>query len=137
MARSNLGENEERGWSLGGVPDYVPPPPGPRPWLAELTHKIKEKRDEREVQKQARTGRKAEPSIAGNPCGNDGSPRPASRGPVRGCSMSLRNLSQRQLDEDYYFGDAETRESIIEERKRRADEQVERACRWMDERKDK
>jgi len=51
--------------------------------------------------------------------------------------MSLRNLSQRQLDEDYYFGDAETRESIIEERKRRADEQVERACRWMDERKDK
>jgi len=51
--------------------------------------------------------------------------------------VSLRNLSQRQLDEDYYWGDAETRESVDEERRRREIEAEERACRAEDERKDK
>lgn len=50
--------------------------------------------------------------------------------------MSLKNLTREQLAEDYYWGDAKDRESITEERKRRAEEQEERACRAEDERKD-
>jgi len=50
--------------------------------------------------------------------------------------MSLKNLTREQLAEDYYWGDAETRDSVSEERRRREYEAEERACRAEDERKD-
>jgi len=50
--------------------------------------------------------------------------------------MSLRNLTRQQLDEDYYWGDAETRDSVSAERRRREIEAEERVCRAEDERKD-
>lgn len=136
MARSNLGENEERGWSLGGVPDYAPPPPGPRPWLTELNQKIKGRRNEREVQRQAGAIREDGPCIITLSGLGSGHSRSNRHHSDQSPDMSLSNLTRQQLDEDYYWGDAETRDSVSEERRRREIEAEERACRAEDERRD-
>jgi len=136
MARSNLGENEARGWSLGGVPDYVPPPPGPRPWLTELNQKVMERRNEREIQRQAGATREAGTCIIPPSGLGNGHARSNRHHSDQSPDMSLRNLTRQQLDEDYYWGDAETRDSVSAERRRREIEAEERVCRAEDERKD-
>ena len=42
--------------------------------------------------------------------------------------MSLRNLTNNQLAEDYYWGSDNDRDAIREELNRREDEAEERAC---------
>jgi len=50
-------------------------------------------------------------------------------GACGGDEMSLKNLTRKQLAEDYYWGDAEDRVNIAEELQRRDQEREERACR--------
>lgn len=50
--------------------------------------------------------------------------------------MSLRNLTDKQLHEDYYWGTSEDREAISAERARRFHEREEHASIVEDERRD-